>query len=249
MNEFESVLARWMNLEPIIQVESENELTLSFLTLCNTVDCSLSGSSNHGIFQAKVLEWIAFSFSRGSSQPRDWTRVSCIAGRCFILWATGELRFKLPRCLHLSMCVCILPSSIYLSIYPSIHPTIVSLSIHLYIPDGVPPYPALLRKSQLCLNSHSLGGDWRPVGVFPCCRIMGKHRGQNQGAESHGLNPVWWPWANSLPRTSGSFSWNLSSTELLGMCILWFILSDSILMPENSHVSFNDWHLNRLHEK
>ena len=161
----------------------------------------------------------------------------------------------------ISMHVPILPSSIYLSIRPSnhhlspsiyhlslsIHPTIISLSIH--IPDGVPPYPALLRKSQLCLNSHSLGGDWRPVGVFPCCRIMGKHRGQNQGAESHGLNTVWWPWANSLPRTSGTFSWNLSSTELLGMCILCFILSNSILMPENSHVSFNDWHLSWLDEK
>ena len=116
---------------------------------------------------------------------------------------TRKLRFKLPRCLHLYACV--YPSIIYLSIRPtnhhlspsihhlslSIHPTISSLSIHLYIPEGVPPYPALLRKSQLCLNRHSLGGDWRPVGVFPCCRIMGKRRGQNQGAESHGLNPVW----------------------------------------------------------
>ena len=46
-----------------------------------------------------------------------------------------------------------------------------------------------------------------------------------------------------------TFSWNLSSTELLGMCILWFILSNSILMPENSHVSFNDWHLSWLDEK
>ena len=47
------------------------------------MDCSLPGSSVHGIFQARVLEWVAISFSRGSSQPRDRTRVSCIAGRCF----------------------------------------------------------------------------------------------------------------------------------------------------------------------
>ena len=42
------------------------------------------------ILQARVLEWAAVSFSRGSSQPRDWTRVSCIAGRRFTIWATGE---------------------------------------------------------------------------------------------------------------------------------------------------------------
>ena len=54
-------------------------------TLCNRKDCSLWGSSVHGIFQARVLEWVAISFSRGSSWPRDGTRVSCIAGRHFTL--------------------------------------------------------------------------------------------------------------------------------------------------------------------
>ena len=59
-------------------------------TLCHPVDCSPPGSSVHGILQARILEWTATSFSRGSSQPRDRTRVSCIAGRCFIFWATRE---------------------------------------------------------------------------------------------------------------------------------------------------------------
>ena len=54
------------------------------------MDCSLPGSPVHGILQARILEWVAISFSRGSSQPRDWTQVSCIAGRCFNLWATRE---------------------------------------------------------------------------------------------------------------------------------------------------------------
>ena len=54
------------------------------------MDCSLPCSSAHGIFQARVLEWVAISFSRGSSQPRDWTRVSHIVGRRFTILATRE---------------------------------------------------------------------------------------------------------------------------------------------------------------
>ena len=65
---------------------------LSELKLLNHVmDCSLPGSSVHGIFQARVLEWGAISFSRGSSWPRGQTRVSCIVGRCFTVWATREV--------------------------------------------------------------------------------------------------------------------------------------------------------------
>ena len=51
---------------------------------------SLLGSSVHGILQARILEWVAISFSRRSSQPRDWTQVSRIVGRCFTVWATRE---------------------------------------------------------------------------------------------------------------------------------------------------------------
>ena len=52
-------------------------VTKSRLTLCNPTECSLSGSPVHGIFQARILEWVAIFFSRGSSQPRDQTLVSC----------------------------------------------------------------------------------------------------------------------------------------------------------------------------
>ena len=48
------------------------------LTLYDPMDCIV-----HGILQARILEWVAFPFSRGSSQPRDRTQVSCIAGRFF----------------------------------------------------------------------------------------------------------------------------------------------------------------------
>ena len=60
-------------------------------TLCDPMDCSPPASSVHGIFQARILEWIAISFSRGSSQPRNRTQVSCIAGRFFTNWAMREI--------------------------------------------------------------------------------------------------------------------------------------------------------------
>ena len=69
-------------------------VTQSCLTLCGPMDCSLLGSSVHGIFQARILEWVAISFSRGSSHFREWTRVSHIAGRFFTIWATREARMS-----------------------------------------------------------------------------------------------------------------------------------------------------------
>ena len=52
-------------------------------TLCDPMDCSLPGSSVHGILQARTLEWVAIPFSRGCSWPRDQTQISCFAGRFF----------------------------------------------------------------------------------------------------------------------------------------------------------------------
>ena len=65
-------------------------VTQSCTTLCDPMDCSPPGSSVHGIFQARILECVAIPFSRGSSWPRDWTQVSCIAGRFFTFWGTRE---------------------------------------------------------------------------------------------------------------------------------------------------------------
>ena len=59
-------------------------------TLCDSMDCSLPGSSVHGISQARILERVAIHFSRGFFQPRDWTQVSCIAGKFFTIWTTRE---------------------------------------------------------------------------------------------------------------------------------------------------------------
>ena len=66
-----------------ISLPSESEVTQSCLTLCDPVDCSPPGSSIHGILQARILEWVAISFSRESSKPSDGTQVSCTADRFF----------------------------------------------------------------------------------------------------------------------------------------------------------------------
>ena len=59
-------------------------------SVCNSMDCSPPGYCVHGIFQARILKWVAIPFSKGSCQPRDRTWVSCTAGRFFIIWATRE---------------------------------------------------------------------------------------------------------------------------------------------------------------
>ena len=80
-------------------------------TLFDLMDHSPSGSSVHGISQARILKWVAISFSRGSSQPRDRIQVSCIAGRLFTVWATREVlstgdldktKFKRPTSFRLT---------------------------------------------------------------------------------------------------------------------------------------------------
>ena len=64
--------------------------TQSCLAVCDPMDCSPPASSVNGIPQAKILEWVAIPFSRGSSLSRDQTWVSCIAGRFFTVWATRK---------------------------------------------------------------------------------------------------------------------------------------------------------------
>ena len=89
-------LIDWTELNPVTPVKglwSESE-SVSHLVKSDSMrphgHCSPPGSSVHGILQARIVEWITIPFSRGFSWPRDWTWVSCIAGRFFTLWATRE---------------------------------------------------------------------------------------------------------------------------------------------------------------
>ena len=80
-----------LNLTVLLYEVKWSEVAQLCPTLCDPMDCSLPGSSVHGIFQARELEWVAISFSRGSLRPRDRTWVSHIVGRCFAVWASREV--------------------------------------------------------------------------------------------------------------------------------------------------------------
>ena len=79
-------------IEPVSSALTERKekknVAQSCLTLCDPMSCRPPGSPVHGILQARRLEWVAISFSRGTFWPRDWTRVSCISGRFFTISAT-----------------------------------------------------------------------------------------------------------------------------------------------------------------
>ena len=80
------------------KVKSKVKAVQSCLMLCDPMDCSLPGFSVHGILQARILQWVAFPFSRVLSQPRDRTLVFCIAGGFFHLnhWGSPKDRSWYP---------------------------------------------------------------------------------------------------------------------------------------------------------
>ena len=59
--------------------------------VCNTMDCSLPGSSGHGILQVRIMEWVAISSPRGSSRTRDWNHVPCSSRQILIHYTTREV--------------------------------------------------------------------------------------------------------------------------------------------------------------
>ena len=91
--------------EPNIHIHQGNyepSLILLWVLVYLVMDYSPPGSSVHGILQARILEWVAISFSRGSSWPRDQTWASCIAGWLFAVWATREdLKYDFKICITL----------------------------------------------------------------------------------------------------------------------------------------------------
>ena len=100
------------------------------------MDCSLPGFSVHGVFQARVVEWVAIYFTRASSWPRDRTQVSCIAGRCFTFWATREAQLSLKSLSSFSLWLHFWPSSFNLNDPKgplTSLPLVLTPTIHLYL--------------------------------------------------------------------------------------------------------------------
>ena len=129
------------------QVFSHSFLFMGFSqscpTLCDPMDCSLPGSSIHGIFQARILEWVAISFSRRSSRPRDWTQVSCNAGRCFTIWATREVQGSKGRawtnctCWPMNCSCCCLVTQLCRTLWDSMDCSLPGSSVHGIFHAGI----------------------------------------------------------------------------------------------------------------
>ena len=107
-----------MHKESIFIIYWINKVTQLCPTLCDPMDCSLSGFYVHGILQARILEWVAIFFSRESSQPRYRTQVSCISSRFFTSWATREALHIRWNALNLMLFPVFFPLSSVLGIYP-----------------------------------------------------------------------------------------------------------------------------------
>ena len=108
---------RWPFLmsQPLRGTFTHPSVAQSCPTLCDAVNWSLPGSPVHGILQARILEWAAVSFSRGSSQSSNWTWVSHIADRFFTDLATKEAYLKKKK----NCCTCKIQIELVLSFVPA----------------------------------------------------------------------------------------------------------------------------------
>ena len=121
-------------------------------TLCDPMGCSPPSSSVHGILQARILEWVAIPFSRGSPQPRDRTQVSCIAGRFFTSKPPGKpaLELKSKSESHSVVCNSLRPHGLYSSWNsPGQNSGVDSLSLRQGISPTQGSNPGLLHCRQI----------------------------------------------------------------------------------------------------
>ena len=185
--------------------------SLSRVRLCDPMDGSPPGSSVHGIPQARILEWVAISFSRGSSWPRDRTWVSHIVGKHFNRWATRE-----ELCICLCMYVCELLSHVQLFATPIAHQAPLSMKFpRKNIGVG---YHALPQGNGWLLRSKRTW-EIRPMGRHVESKKNGRNEPrfykQSQGLPSRGNN--WsqrgW-WHDILGKVQRRKSWRMFKVKL-----------------------------------
>ena len=138
-------------------------VTQSCLTLWDSMACSPPGSSVRGNFWARILEWVAIPYSRGSSQPRNRACISCIACRFFTVWATREVLY-LPICQSFTPQVWLRHSAISSSTVSPSNPLICHLKCSVLLTWSIscPPVAWKIRKdkarvSLVCQKRQSSG--------------------------------------------------------------------------------------------
>ena len=153
------------------KTKKKSEVAQSCPALCDPKDYSLPGSSIHGIFQARVLEWAAISYSRGSSQLGDQTWVSHIAGRHFTLWATREAQEYWSGLLFPS-----LGEPDPLPTEPQGSPSVSVLFVKCY--SHTTPWPNPLGGSWLFWEQNNAHISWGPQAFFLLSSELRPHPSQ-----------------------------------------------------------------------
>ena len=150
------------------------------------MDCSLPGSSIHGIVQARVLEWVAISFSRGSSRPRNRTQVFHIAGRCFNLWATRGANWYPQRAGTCSLSVSLWQLWDWSPDLTFLNCPGLCLACHLSLLASSSPHAPLYGGGFLCVSLGSLVILW----AYPDLRftLLGRELLQQIGMELPGFS-------------------------------------------------------------
>ena len=147
------------------------EVAKSCPTLCDPMDYSLPHSSVCGVFQARVLEWAAISFSRRSSPPRDQTWVSRIVGRHLTVWATREVPENTQTYMHwVSDVTNHLIHYCPLLLLPSILLTTGAFSVSWLFTSGGQSIGASALASLLLLSIQ----DWLPLGLTGLISLQSK---------------------------------------------------------------------------
>ena len=132
-------------------------------TLCDPLDCSPLGSSVHGILQARIVEWVAIPFLRGSSWPKDWIHISHKADRFFTVWATMKPIVKVYHNLILKIWKLGCELFFFFWLYPwyvvekaiATHSSVLSWRIQgTGEPGGLPS-----------MGSHRVGHDWSDLAA------------------------------------------------------------------------------------
>ena len=137
-------------------------VTQSCLSLGDPMDCNPQGSSVHGILQARILEWVAISSSRGSSQPRDRTQVSCIVGGFFAIWATREAQTSSGHLLSI-ITVDVFKDDLFLFIQ-----TLWSKYYNFHLQNEEPEYQSY---QETCSSSHWLNITLTSLRMCVLCSV------------------------------------------------------------------------------